>query len=63
MLFNLGAATREDVDAYIEKVAQGGGVMYAMPSEVDGWMYGCGFVDPDGHRWSVLYMDMSKMPK
>ena len=28
-----------------------------------GWMYGFGFCDIDGHRWNVLYMDMSKMPK
>ncbi|MDF2859634.1 MAG: hypothetical protein K0Q87_5485, partial [Neobacillus sp.] len=28
-----------------------------------GWMYGCGVADPDGHRWNVLFMDMSKMPK
>jgi len=26
-------------------------------------MYGCGFTDPDGHRWNALYMDMSKMAK
>ncbi|RZL18323.1 MAG: extradiol dioxygenase, partial [Pedobacter sp.] len=25
-------------------------------------MYGCGFVDLDGQRWSILYMDMAKMP-
>ena len=25
-------------------------------------LYGCGFVDLDGHRWSVLFMDMNKMP-
>jgi predicted lactoylglutathione lyase len=26
-------------------------------------MYGCVFADLDGHRWNVLYMDMSKMPQ
>ncbi|MGE9745594.1 hypothetical protein [Bdellovibrio bacteriovorus] len=25
--------------------------------------YGCGFFDPDGHRWNILFMNMSKMPK
>ena len=34
----------------------------ASPAESQGWMYGCAFADPDGHRWNVLYMDMSKMP-
>jgi uncharacterized protein len=24
-------------------------------------MYGCLFVDIDGHRWNVLYMDLEKM--
>jgi hypothetical protein len=33
------------------------------PGYKDSWMYGCGFTDLDGHRWNVLYMDMSKMPK
>ena len=21
-------------------------------------MYGCGFADPDGHRWSILYISL-----
>ena len=28
--------------------------------DLDG-MYGCGFCDLDGHRWNILYMDMSMM--
>ena len=32
------------------------------PVESQGWMYACGFEDLDGHRWVMLYMDMSKMP-
>ena len=32
------------------------------PVEMNGWMYGCLFTDPDGFRWNVLYMDMSRMP-
>ncbi|WP_256213145.1 hypothetical protein [Bacillus sp. OV322] len=34
-----------------------------LSSLLDGWMYGCGFADSDGHRWNALYMDMSKMPQ
>jgi predicted lactoylglutathione lyase len=26
-------------------------------------MYGCGIIDPDGHRWNALYMDFTRMPR
>ena len=29
----------------------------------DGWMYAFGFADPSGHKWSPMYMDMSKYQK
>ena len=32
-------------------------------AEVQGWMYGSGFTDLDGHRWNLLHMDMSRLPK
>jgi predicted lactoylglutathione lyase len=63
VLFSLGAASRAEVDALAQKAVDAGGVLYAKPGEKDGWMYGCGFVDLDGHRWNVLYMDMSRMPQ
>jgi predicted lactoylglutathione lyase len=50
------------VDELAETAKAAGGTVYAEPGENQGWMYGCGFSDPDGHRWNVLYMDMSKMP-
>ena len=31
--------------------------------QMKGWMYGCVFTDLDGHKWNILYMDMSKMYK
>ena len=40
-----------------------GGTVFAEPRESNGFMYGCGFCDPDGHRWNVLFMDASKLPK
>jgi len=62
VLFSLGAASRAEVDALAIKAVDAGGSLYGKPGEKDGWMYGCGFVDLDGHRWNVLFMDMNKMP-
>lgn len=63
ILLNIDAESREEVDEMAEKVRATGGVIYAEPGESDGWMYAFGFVDPDGHRWSMLYMDMEKAPR
>ncbi|MCX2681565.1 VOC family protein [Galbibacter sp. EGI 63066] len=62
-LFNIDAESKEEVDTLAKTVEKAGGTIYAPPGEKDGWMYAFGFIDPDGHRWSVLYMDMSKMPQ
>lgn len=61
VLFSLGANSREEVDEIALKVEGIGGTVLSKPEERDGWMYGCLFADPDGHRWNVLYMDTSKM--
>ncbi|WP_138755543.1 VOC family protein [Paenibacillus sinopodophylli] len=63
VIFSIGAESREEVDAFIQKVEIAGGSIFGKPSEIDGWMYGAGFADLDGHRWNLLYMDESKMPK
>jgi len=63
VLISIDAETREEVDALARKAAAAGGIVFGEPSEAQGWMYGCGFSDLDGHRWNVLHMDMSKMPK
>jgi len=62
VLFSIDAASREEVDELARKVVTAGGTIYGEPSEHQGWMYGCGFADLDGHRWNVLYMEMSRMP-
>ncbi len=62
-LFSFGADSKEEVDETAKKVKEAGGTVFGEPRENDGWMYGFGFIDPDGHRWNMLYMDMSKMPK
>ena len=61
-MFSFSAETKAEVDEMAKNVKQAGGNVFAEPSEIEGWMYGCAFADLDGHRWNMLYMDMSKMP-
>ncbi|MBT2739019.1 VOC family protein [Bacillus sp. ISL-7] len=63
VLLSVDADSREEVDVMAKNAVEAGGTIFGEPSESQGWMYGCGFTDLDGHRWNVLYMDMSKMPK
>jgi uncharacterized protein len=62
VLISIDATTREEVDDLAAKAREAGGTVFGEPTEVQGWMYGCGFTDLDGHRWNVLHMDMSKIP-
>ena len=63
VLISIDAESREEVDEMANKALEAGGTIFGQPEEKQGWMYGCGFADLDGHRWNVLYMDFSKMPK
>lgn len=63
LLISIDAETQEEVDTIAQNVKAAGGTVFAEPAENQGWMYGCGFSDLDGHRWNVLYMDFSKMPQ
>ena len=56
VLISLGAASREEVDAFVAKAEAGGGTVYARPGGSASGMYGCGLSDPDGHRWNILHM-------
>jgi predicted lactoylglutathione lyase len=62
VLFSVGAGSSAEVDEVARKAVEAGGTLYGKPGWKDGWMYGCGFADLDGHRWNVLYMDIGKMP-
>ena len=59
ILISIDAESRGEVDDLAEKAAAAGGTVFGKPAELEGWMYSCGFTDLDGHRWNVLYMDMS----
>lgn len=63
VLLSIGAESKEEVDELAMKAVAAGGVSNHKPTEMQGWMYGCLFIDLDGHRWNVLYMDWSKMPQ
>jgi len=62
MMISFDAESPQEVDELAKKVEAAGGHVFGKPSEIQGWMYGCGFTDLDGHRWNALYMDFSKMP-
>ncbi len=52
----LSADSREDVDVLVDgAIALGGEVCGAVRDE--GYLYGRGFFDLDGHAWEVLWMD------
>ncbi|MEL1253271.1 VOC family protein [Flavobacterium sp. DGU38] len=61
VLISIDAESRQEVEEFAKKVQDAGGTVFAPPAESQGWMYGCGFADLDGHRWSVLFMDFSKL--
>ena len=63
MLLSFDAQSKEEVDEITMKAVAAGGTSNHKPSAMQGWMYGSGFYDLDGHGWNVLYMDMDKMPK
>ncbi len=62
VLLSIDAESREEVDEMAQRAVQAGGHLFAPPGESQGWLYGCAFADLDGHRWNVLYMDMSRAP-
>jgi predicted lactoylglutathione lyase len=62
MLISIDVASREEVNQIFSKVIDAGGTIYGDPAESDGWLYGFGFIDLDGHRWNVINRDKNKMP-
>jgi predicted lactoylglutathione lyase len=61
VLLSVGVDSKEAVDELAKKAILAGGVCDHVPKEMQGWMYGCLIIDPDGHKWNPLYMDMSKI--
>lgn len=55
----LSAESREAVDEVVNKAVDAGAS--TIDKQEHGFMYGWGFLDPDGHRWEYAWMDMSAM--
>lgn len=63
IMISFDAESREEVDEMARMVFDAGGTIFSEPAEIQGWMYGFAFADPDGHRWNMLFMDSAKMPQ
>jgi len=55
IMYTIGANSREEVDIWAEQAKQAGGSLFTEPAEMQNGWYGCGFADPDGHKWNVFY--------
>jgi predicted lactoylglutathione lyase len=63
VILSIDAQNKEEVDEMAQRAIEAGGSSNHKPTEMQGWLYGCMFADPDGHSWNVLYMDMSQVPQ
>ena len=59
VLIALDADSAEEVKEFIAKAQSLGGRIYAEPKD-HGFMYQHSFADLDGHKWELVYMDMSQ---
>lgn len=60
ILFSIEVDSKSEVDIFAEKVVKAGGKIFSPIAESQGWMYGFGFIDLDGHRWNIMFMDWEK---
>lgn len=63
VLISFDAGSREEIEETARKVFEAGGTIFSPPAEIQNWMYGFGFIDLDGHRWNMVYMDESKLQR
>ncbi len=57
IMLTLSADSKKEVDDWAKTVKKAGGTIFSKPDQVQGqehW-YGCGFADPDGHKWNIFY--------
>ena len=58
VLVCLTCDSRQAVDELVRKAVAAGGATYNEPQD-DGFMYGHGFQDLDGHLWELVWMEAS----
>ncbi len=56
VMLALSMNDRKQVDELVSIALASGGFPHTDPKD-HGFMYEWGFIDPDGHLWSVFYMD------
>ena len=56
VIIALSAESKEKVDEMINKAVEAGG-KESREVQDEGWMYGRGFEDIDGHLWEVVFMN------
>lgn len=61
ILISLDVESKEEIDSFANIVENAGGKIFSKPQWSQGWIYGFGFSDLDGHRWNAIYMDHSKL--
>lgn len=59
ILNGLSCDSRQEVDAFLENCAKGGGAVYQPAKEQMPGMYSGSATDPDGHVWEFIWMDPS----
>ncbi|GAA0948268.1 VOC family protein [Pseudonocardia zijingensis] len=58
VILALGVESRDEVDRVADAALANGGGKATDPQD-HGFMYGRSFIDPDGHHWEVVWMDLS----
>ncbi|GAA4364111.1 VOC family protein [Paeniglutamicibacter cryotolerans] len=54
----LSCTTREEVDALTAAASRNGGSVYRAAEEQFPGMYGSAVLDPDGHAWELIYLEV-----
>ena len=61
ILIAINRESREDVVAFVQKALASGAQRYSEPKDY-GFMLQDAFMDLDGHKWEVFFMDESAFP-
>jgi predicted lactoylglutathione lyase len=61
-LLCVSASSRDEVDELTDSALEAGGSPASEPQD-QGFMYARSFQDPDGHQWTVMWMDPSVLER
>ncbi len=62
VILAITAESKNAVNEIVNKALSSGASKSKEPED-NGWMYGWGFQDPDGHLWEVFYMEENSKDK